>query len=222
MENVSFAVQHHPARGELLRPLIAALTPGPPPQVIFDPEPDSPLRSPWRCYRRCMEEAPGWSSHRLILQDDAHVCRDFSLAARHAIHARPDAVVVFCVLGAPHRWRSKVIHANGHWAELDVATYPNWIPVVAVSWPTPLLARALSWVDEQNWPVGFTSDDEIVGRICGALGFPVWATVPSLVDHPDLVQSSVGRRSAMGGKNAYRVAPCFIDDGCDATSIDWN
>lgn len=221
---LSIAIQHHPARSELLRPLISALTPGPPPQVIFDPEPEAPIRSPWRCYRRCLETAPAGATHRLIIQDDALVCRDFSEAARRAVEARPDALVVFSVLGAPHRWKSAVLHAGGRresWAELDVAFYPSWIPVIAVCWPTARIAPALAWVDEQDWPEGFVSDDEIVGKIAVALGLPVWATVPSLVDHPDEVDSMM-RRRRFQGSNPQRTAPCFISPDCDALGIDWN
>lgn len=205
---------------------MGALTPGPPPTIVFDPEPDAQRRSPWRTYRRALEEAPDWASHRLILQDDAELCRDFPETARRAVEARPNSLIVFCVLGLPKRWARLVVSAassGSPWAALPIGGGgQSWVPVVAVAWPTAFCRRALDWVDEQGWPHEFIADDEIVGRIAKGLDFQVLATAPSLVDHPDLVVSAVGGRRSSGGANPHRVAACFIDDStCDPLEIDW-
>lgn len=222
---LSIAIQHHPKRPELLGPLMAAMTPGPPPNIVFDPDPNNPHPSPWRTYRRALEETPAWASHRLIVQDDALVCRSFPLAAQRAVAARPEAVVVFCVLGAPKSWAMRVITAansDSPWAELHFGAVRTWLPVVATSWPANVIRPALDYVDSRSWPNPFRADDEIAGRIVTDLKLKVLATAPSLVDHPDVVPSSMGRRTAQGGLNPNRVAACFIDDSCcDPLSIDW-
>lgn len=219
-------MQHHPKRPELLGPIMAGLTPGPPPNIVFDPDPKSPHPSPWRTYRRALEETPSWASHRLIVQDDALVCRDFGRVAVRAVAARPEAVVVFCVLGAPRSWATRVIaaaHSDSPWAELHFGAVRTWLPVVATSWPAAVIRPALDYVDGRSWSTTFTADDEIAGRIVTDLKLRVMATAPSLVDHPDVVPSLMGRMTAQGGRNKNRVAACFIDDSaCDPLSIDWN
>lgn len=223
MVRLSVAVQHHPKRDYLIEPLLAALG-DPEPEVVAAPDPDG-RPNPWREYRRALETAPPKATHRLVFQDDAHPCRDFQKAARRAVAARPDALVVFCVLGAPRSWAARVTVAAGagrSWAELDVHRLRTWLPVVAVSWPAALIEPALRWVDRQRWPHSFVADDEVVGRVANGMPLPVLATVPSLVEHPDDVPSSVGRRSPRAGLDPNRVAACFIDDEeCDPLSIDW-
>lgn len=224
MVKLSVAIQHHPKRPYLVEPLLAALAPGPEPDVVADPEPDG-HPSPWRTYRHALETAPAGATHRLVIQDDAHPCRDFQEAARRAVSARPEALVVFCVLGAPRSWAARVMVAAGagrSWAELDVHRLRTWVPVVAISWPVSLVEPVLGWIDRQRWPATFVADDEVVGRAANGLRLPTFATVPSLVEHPDDVESAVGRRTPRHGLDHQRVAACFIDDEeCDPLSIDW-
>lgn len=220
---LSVAIQHHPRRPELIAPLVEALRPLEA-DVVLDPDPEHPRRNPWRTYRRALEETPSWATHRLILQDDAEPCRDFGLAAPRALAGRPDALVVFCVLGAPRPWATRVVAAansGSPWAVLDVLRVKTWLPVVAVSWPVAAIRPALDWIDEQRWPREFIADDEIVGRVARGLELSVLATAPSLVDHPDVVASAVGRRRARGGANPARVAACRMPEDCDVLTFDW-
>lgn len=187
-------------------------------EVVYDPDPDS-FRSPWRTYRLALELTPALATHRLVLQDDSRPCRHFVEAARRAVDACPDGLVVFWHGGAPQENTLAIrrsIDAGCPWAALNPR---RWVPAVAVCWPADRIGEALGWVDEQGWPPTFYADDEIIGHIARALGFDVCATVPSLIEHDDHVQS-IGRRRAAHGRDKTRVAAHFIGDA-DPLLIDW-
>lgn len=215
MVRLSVAVQAHPARSELAEALAGAIGDA---EVVYD-EDESGFPSPWRCYRVALERTPSWATHRLVVQDDATVCRNFAAAAELAVSAQPDGLVVFWHGGQPRENLLAIdrsLAAGCPWAPLNPQ---RWIPVVAVSWPADLIEPALEFVDEQGWPPQFRADDEIVGRIARHLGVDVCATVPSLVEHEDEVPSLVGKRTAHG-RDKGRVAAHFIDAG-DPLEISW-
>lgn len=94
------------------------------------------------------------------------------------------------------------------------------MPVVALAWPAALIRPALDYVDAQDWPPAFRSDDEIAGRCLRHLRAEAYATVPSLVQHEDVLPSLIGRKAAAGADPA-RVAYCFASADCDVATIDW-
>lgn len=96
--------------------------------------------------------------------------------------------------------------AGQPWARLS----PTWIPTVALLWPADLARRFVGWVAERGYdPWGRDrGDDGFVGKFCAMNRIPVFAPVPSIVEHPDVEPSLIGRR-AMGGKNRARVAAIF-------------
>lgn len=210
----------HPLRAELAAELFHNLGGwGGGVEVVEDPEPLA-ARSAWRTYRRALERTPPDATHRLVLQDDVRICPGFGAAARAALAARPEHPVAFFVGGQPWESANRVLaagEAGEHWALLDPA---RWIPTVALSWPARLIRPALEFVDYQQWPPTFRADDEIVGQAMRHLRTDVYATVPCLVEHPDITPSLVGLRAAAGG-DPGRVACCFIQPDCDATRIDW-
>lgn len=223
---LSIAIQHSPARAELVRDLLRdlghpdvvelAADPAPPPD---DAPPTSPLRSPWRTYRHALETTPDWATHRLVLQDDVIVCPGFVDAAAAALTARPSRVVTFYVGGNHRQAAARVVHAaqQGHsWTDIP---HFNWIPAVALAWPVALLPPFLAWVDQQRWPPSFRADDQIIGMFLRRQGQLPVATVPSLVDHPDDVPSLISNRHR-GGRDRLRIAACWVG-GCDVSLIDW-
>lgn len=216
MAKLAIAVQHHPKRAELLEPLLCAI--GGNCLVARDPDPDGKPNA-WRAYRHALELAPGWASHFLIIQDDARVCSSLALSASLVADARPEALVALFVGGRPQEAAQKLLRACRDDRSLCLIGARRWVPVVGLLWPRPIIESALAFVDAQRWPEAFNSDDEIVGHIARNLGLEVWATVPSLIEHEDLVPSVVGRR-ARGGHDRGRVAACFIGDG-DPLAIAW-
>ena len=218
---LSLAIQHHPLRAESVKPLLERV---PGAELVVDPEPDAPVRSPWRTYRECLVRTPREATHRLILQDDVEVCDDFLIHTQRAIEARPDRIVCFHVSGHPATSARRVLRAGERgesWAELDPNT---WCPVVATCWPVFEIGPMLRFDDAKHYAAGTViqrGDDYRVGAFIKETRRTVLATVPSLVEHPDTVGSLIGTHALAGG-NPGRVACCYLPEGCDPYEIDWS
>lgn len=217
---VSFAIQSHPLRQEMAEALAADI--GGDVEIVSDPEPDVRLKSPWRTYRHLLQGTPGDATHRFQIQDDAVVCQGFRAAVEAAVAARPGRLLIFFVGGNPVHHAAAVIEAcrrDEAWAELN---YAHWCPAVATCWPAALIPQLMEFVESQNYPPGFVSDDEIIGRFIRTVKHRPLASVPSLAEHPDKVPSLIGKRMAHG-MDLGRVAACFIGRDCGecAAEIDW-
>lgn len=197
---LSIAVQHHPARAALIPHLVYLLGDC---EVLEDPDPTNPKPSPWRTYRRCLELTPAHATHRLIVQDDAIPCEGFREKAEAAIAEHPDALIAFFVPGSTAGGRNRMIRAARQGERWTALGYGGFIPVVATSWPVELIAPFLEWVDAKR--IVHAADDGLVGRWARRAHPPIMATVPSLVEHPDTVESLIGKKAA-GGANKARVA----------------
>lgn len=217
---VHFAVQAHPFRAELAQEIAAEMGG----VVVFDPEPEGVPRSAWRCYRAVVEHGIERArtrgiTHLVVVQDDVTLCTNFAEAVRRAVAARPDRLIALFVAGQPRTHVQAVWNAATRdlpWARL---TNDKWFPVVAAVWPVALLQPLLDFVDAQTWPPNFRADDEIVGRFMRSYEIDALATVPSLVQHEDMIPSMLGKR-ARNGEDPTRVACCFVGD-CDPLTIDW-
>lgn len=209
--HLSFAVQAHPARADEAE-AIAALTQG---EIVYDPDPDSRIRSAWRTFRHLLETTPAEATHRVQVQDDAILCPDFREAVHLAVTAQPDRLLVFFVgLNSSHgRLMELACNRDLSWLELETA---HFTPVVATCWPVRYIPLLLEYVDGQHWPEKFCADDEIVSRFLRQAQLRALASVPSLVDHN-------GSRSLIrGGVRPDRRAALYIGDcDCSALEIDW-
>lgn len=202
---LSVCVQHHPRRADLLEALLERLGEA---EVVEDPEPNG-KPSPLRCYRECLLRTPEWATHRLVVQDDAWPCDDFRSLAETAIAERPDALVSFYVGGSPGGGGNRVLLAAKRrepWARISGATWTN---TVALVWPVAQIEPFLKFAEHKRWERQ-TGDDPVVGRFAQRSRLEVWATVPSLVEHPDRVPSLIGRKHG-AGRRRNRVAQLFID-----------
>lgn len=214
--NLSLAVQHHPARAHLLTPLMERLGGC---ELVVDPEPDSPVRSALRTYLEALRRTPPHATHRLCIQDDALPCAEFCKLAEAAIAERPEDLIAFFVPGRTlYRRMMAKVHAKGErWWQMPNT---NWVPTVALSWPVELAADFVAYgeqITETREHRGLTTqaDDPYVGAWRMARKVAVWATVPCLVQHPD-VEESLFRPGFKGkaGANRARVAALYVDD-CD-------
>lgn len=218
--NVSIAIQAHPSRKALVDALRATL---PASEAVFDPEPEAALTSPWRTYRAALESTPPDATHRLIIQDDAEVAATHFAEAVDLIAACwPDRLVTLFLANSPRLSARALFKACERGERYAVLPTKPWVPAIALLWPTSLISPVLAFVDEQTWPPGFCADDEIIGRAMTALFQPLIATIPSLVEHPDEVESILGRRRNMAGRDLSRVAACFIDGDLDPLDFDWS
>ncbi|MFL5309675.1 MAG: hypothetical protein ACJ79H_04385 [Myxococcales bacterium] len=204
---LSLAIQAHPARSELVTLLMRKL---PGVDVVFDPEPDG-FPSPWRTYRLALERTPPEATHRLVVQDDVVLCEGFVPAARHAARLRPDDVLVLWHGGQPRENLPALRAAGQTGSPFAPLSRARWVPAIANIWPVPVLRAFLAWAEEQGFPERLRADDEIIGRGLRGLGLQAYAVVPSLVEHPDVVPSLLGRR-ARAGHDKGRVAAVYT--GC--------
>jgi hypothetical protein len=188
--SLAVVVQHHPSRARLLDPLLLALGDC---DVVADPEPNG-RRSAIRCYLACLRAMPPWASHLLIVQDDARPSRGWRALADEAIAEKPDALIVLFLAGAPHKSAALARLAHGLGERWIRMPNDDWTPTVATIWPRARIAEFLAWRDGYLEPVGI-GDDNLVGEFTKRCVVPVWATVPSVIDHPNIEPSLVGKQA---------------------------
>jgi hypothetical protein len=113
-------------------------------------------------------------------------------------------VVALFLGGAPARSARLAQQANRR-RERWVRMHGNdWCPTVATCWPRFHVERFLAYCDGRPDLLGM-GDDNVTGSYVKNENVAVWATVPSLVEHPD-VEPSLIRRKASAGRNRYRIA----------------
>jgi hypothetical protein len=204
---LSTVIQHHPSR--VLPPELARY------EVVTDPDPNG-KPSAIRTYIECLRRTPPGVSHRLVLQDDVKLVRDFDSRAHHALRERPDTLVAFFVpgMGLHGRWVREAAKRGDRWVQLPPSA--NWVPTVALAWPRKLAEAFVPFAEEHvaeraRRRMSTLGDDPVVGRFVRQHKLAVWATVPCLVEHPDLMPSLVKQRSYQG-RNPARRAAVFTAD----------
>lgn len=204
---LAIAVQHHPSRARLIPKLRRRLGVC---EVVFDPDPASPHRSALRTYVECLRSFPEDATHLLVIQDDAWPCRRFRTRAKAFVAEHEEHL---CALFVPNtgligRVMRRAV-ANGETScELPPRT---WAPTVALVWPRDAAESFLAFVDERYDVGRQRSDDGPVGAWRRRSRARVFAPVPSLVQHPDVVPSLMGRATAAHGRNRARVAVAYAD-----------
>lgn len=210
---ISLCVQHHPSRADLLTRLDELGEY----ELVTDPEPYAPHRSAFRTYLECLRRTPADATHRLIVQDDALPCARFRALAAAAVGERPGDLIAFFVPGRSSlRDLIGKAHALGHrWVQLPNL---NWTPTVALCWPVARVHEFIPYgeaIVESRAKRGMPTmaDDPYVGAWRKREKIPVWATVPCLVQHPDVVQSLYRcDLRPRAGENRSRVAALYVDD----------
>lgn len=100
-------------------------------------------------------------------------------------------------------------------------SHRSFMPIVAVLWPREKLLEFAEWAEENPGLPGQReprSDDAMAGRWKMMNRQTVLACVPSIVEHPDEVPSTIGKM-AHWGKDKGRVAAFIADDALD---FDWS
>lgn len=201
----------------MLETLLARL----PPAVIVIRDEDVHDPNPWRNYQRCLSDLPGDATHVLVIQDDALPCPHFAEVVERVIAHRQNDIISLFVGGLPGRTRRDFLVALGSGS--------SWVPiyfreihhVVALVWPVAYAADFLEWAQTAKLP-GHRghprSDDAIVGYWARKCRHIFWATVPNLVEHEDIVSSTIRRAAAPTGTG--RKAIRFVEG--DPREIDWS
>ena len=205
-------IQAHPARKHLHDGLVQSLEL--PAEVVLHAS-DPP--SPWGGYRSCLSDVPSGISHLLVIQDDTTVCRNFAPALRLIAESNPNTPVVLFLARLPRRISHMALLATKkRQVYLDAQLRSNdFLPVVAILWPVEKAREFLAWAEANPHKLGHKdprSDDAVGGRWASLTKQPIRFTLPSLVEHPDLEPSLIGRQPAWG-KDSGRVAMFFAEDG---------
>lgn len=210
-------VQAHPSRRNIRGRLLAGLE-GIPTEIIetdFDPP------SPWGGYKACLESLVDVDyTHAMIVQDDAICCRNLPLAAAEIARHTDVPVCLFMPMVSPAKRDAIQAGARGeHYVEIQPR---GFLPVVAVLWPKDKAMHFLEWSHDAP-QLQRRNGLRIEHRSDDAMGY-LWqrsqrqkalATIPSLVQHPDDVPSTIARKP--GG----RTALFWQGDDWDPMSVDW-
>lgn len=210
-------IQHDPRRADLLPRLLPDI---PGAQVVADPDPTNPKRSPWRCYLACLSQLKPDDLHLLIIQDDAIVCPDFLPTVGKITAAHPERITCLFIPGTVHggsRAMLDACHQGGHWAQIPRQCF---VPCVAIVWPRAEAEALLTYCESRPFATARTADDANVAEFARVAQRTVWMTVPSLVDHPDDAASLAGQ-VAMNGRNPARTACCWTGREWSPSQIDW-
>lgn len=210
-------VQSHPSRRQVRERLLPGLR-GMPVEVI---ETDFRPPNPWLGYIECLR-APPDCTHLLIVQDDAVTCRNLTPALQAIAQVEGEVPICLYLGGLPMRTRKAALEAGKRGERFATVHTGDFMPVVAVLWPVDKSVEFLDWATDSvrfrhrnGKPLVERSDDAMGGRWMRATRQRVLATIPSLVEHPDDVVSTIAR------KNTGRTALFWHGVDWDAQSVDW-
>ena len=203
--NLHYRVQTVPARHQILPRLLHHLPVST--DVVVD-EGDGPP-SPWRGYLRCLTDPwPDSTTHMVILQDDVVPADHFGIRVQQAVEQRPADIISLFVGGLPGPARKAFLAAQFNGEPFAPIRLARIFHVVALVWPVDEIRSFVEWQQHARLP-GPTpprSDDAIVGYWARVTHRTFWATVPCLVEHPDDVPSTIGRKPGSPGRKAILFA----------------
>jgi hypothetical protein len=178
--------------------------------------------SPWAGYQKCLADIPHACTHLVIVQDDTVPSRHFAKAVRQIAATHPEAPVCLFLARLPRDASLEAARAMKQDRRYVRLSLRSFLPVVAVLWPKAKAEEFLAWTQDNSVLPGVRgnprSDDAVAGRWKMATRQTIYACVPSIIEHPDQVDSTIGKRSRHS-KAAARTA-AFIAG--DAALFDWS
>lgn len=144
-------------------------------------------------------------SHCVLLQDDAIPCGGFIQKVNERIEERPEEVLSLWVGGLRCKTTANYLQAmqrGERWCQIFFSDIHH---CVAVVWPRPLAEHFFQWTATSRLPGENRpqqSDDAIFGAWARRTHHVVWATIPSLIEHNDDVESTIGRPRGDRGRRA--------------------
>lgn len=151
-----------------------------------------------------------------MIQDDAVVVPNFAPAVEQIAASNPDTPVVLFLARLPRRTSLLATRALKARESYVTLWFRDFCPVVAVLWPTPKAREFMEWAKDARLPgqPNPRSDDAVVGRWMLLTKQTIRVCVPSIVQHPDMEPSLIGRQPAWG-KDTGRVALHLASDALD-------
>lgn len=133
------------------------------------------------------------------------------MLAEEALAERPEGIVAFFVSGLKSGGSRRVLQAlslRARWVDIGGASIT---PLVATAWPQHLIEPFIEFATSSRIQSRYSHDDPVATLFVKKHKLSVWATVPSLVEHPDEVPSLIGK-SHSAGRNRNRVAAHYAGD----------
>lgn len=132
-------------------------------------------------------------------------CAGFMQKLHERIYERPADMLSLWVGALRNKTTTeyrKAMIRHETWAQVYFSDIHH---VVGLVYPRPLLEAFLVWAATSRLPGENRpqqSDDAIVGAWARRTHQPFWATIPSLVEHNDDVESTIGRPRGDRGRRA--------------------
>lgn len=216
---IGSVVMHHPSRVPQLHRTLRS-TQALAPRTVTDPDPTGPP-SPLRTAKLAWAAVTPGATHHLVFQDDVTMGPASVGALPDAVAARPtDIISLFVPWGSPNNSYAarQAAVAGSPWAALVPGEF---VPAQGLLMPTE---KALDLADYLGRIPDTTRDDDaLIDRFCRERDYPVFATVPHLVEHSDDVsvagnESHGVRRAAVPAEDwtappGYWTAPPVTDKG---------
>jgi hypothetical protein len=152
--------------------------------VLCDPE----MRGCWFNARRAWLSAPKEFTHCLVLSDDAEPIPEFRKYATAAISV--NAAVPISFFCSNEDKIEVALRLNASWI-----SYPCKGWGVALCMPVDMAQRFVAWCDEHTKDT-WRADDTRMGLWCAMMGWRLYASVPSLVQHADIPSTADDRKGA--------------------------
>ena len=127
---------------------------------------------------------PSGATHRLVLQDDAVLCKDFLQQVARAIEHFPDAVWSL--------WMKELTPKHQKGSSPYVRISGGTVYGVGVVMPVHLIDEVFKW---STFVLGedYTHDDNAIGQYCKFHAIPIMTTIPGLIQHGAPTESIVNR-----------------------------
>lgn len=203
---LSYSIMTVPEREDLIGPLLSALDVEP--HAIIEDRDGDGL---WPTARRAWESHNPLATHHLVLQDDVVPVPHLIVGCEQMLDCSPgpdkSVVSLFGIKKV-----LKDAYAEGY--SFLCGTGISWAQGLIL--PTPVIGEFLAWCDEFVRP-DYKWDDARLSLFCLNMGYPVYTTIPCLLEHLD-VPSTVGNPRLAGGQHERRAA---VFTGESALSIKW-
>ena len=204
------SIMAHPKRNDFIADLAKKLPANTP--IIWDTD-----GAVWLTGKRAWEKGINSNTtHWLVLQDDAILCRDLIDGVENALKYIHPQSPLSLYMGKTRPSKNRVL-------QLARAATPNtsFIRMNRLNWgvgvaiPTTQIHDALAYCEKRGPVTQTTRYDLLLSRYFEFYRIPVWYTWPSLIDHRKT-------QSVLNHEFADRQAHQFIGSESSALDIDWS
>lgn len=172
-------------------------------------------KSLWEDAKKVLSHRPS-HTHVLVMQDDILPCQDFIPTVEQIINLLPNQPITFFTNNPA---ADVAVMQDKRWVTLSV-----WLMAQAYVLPVEIIDDMVAWIDEYvKEDVRF--DDERMAMYFYYHKIPVYATVPSLVEHLGWNSTTLSTYTDKARKNIFkpenRMARQYIGFENSGLDIDW-